>query len=116
MSDCGEDTFGRWAAVNIAGVEHRFRYCAPGKFKMGSPASEAGRWDDEGPQHAVTLTQGFWLGEAPVTQRQWAAVAGSNPSDFKGNDLPGLIGLRRLAADGWDGLGRGRHGAGGVVQ
>ena len=88
MSDCGEDTFGRWAAVSIAGVEHRFRYCAPGKFMMGSPATEAGRDDDEGPQHEVTLTQGFWLGEAPVTQRQWAAVTGSNPSNFKGDDLP----------------------------
>jgi len=88
MSACGEDTFGRWAAVNIAGVEPRFRYCAPGTFMMGSPASEHGRDDAEGPQHEVTLTQGFWLCEAPVTQLQWGAVTGSNPSQFKGNDLP----------------------------
>jgi formylglycine-generating enzyme required for sulfatase activity len=36
----------------------------------------------------VELTQGFWIGEAPVTQRQWEAVAGSNPSIFEGLDLP----------------------------
>jgi len=55
---------------------------------MGSPARERGRWDREGPLHDVTLTKGFWLGEAPVTQRQWAAVAGSNPSHIKGDDRP----------------------------
>ena len=88
MSSCGEDTFGGWAAATIAGVEVRFRYCPAGKFRMGSPASEAGRSDDEGPQHGVTLTPGFWLGEAPVTQRQWQAVAGSNPIGFRSADLP----------------------------
>ena len=55
---------------------------------MGSPLSEAGRSADEGPRHSVTLTHGFWLGEAPVTQQQWAAVSGSNPSHFEGDDLP----------------------------
>lgn len=40
MVDCGEDSFGRWAAVTIACVEVRFRYCVPGRFLMGSPESE----------------------------------------------------------------------------
>jgi len=88
MQTYGEDTFGRWAAVSIAGVEHKFRWCPPGRFLMGSPETEVGRFGDEGPQHEVELTQGFWIGEAPVTQRQWAAIAGSNPSRFKGLDLP----------------------------
>jgi len=88
MSSYGEDDFGRWAAVSIAAVEHKFRWCPPGRFLMGSPASEYGRFDDEGPQHEVELTLGFWMGEAPVTQRQWEAVAGSNPSHFKGPDQP----------------------------
>jgi formylglycine-generating enzyme required for sulfatase activity len=88
MQTCGEDTFGRWAAMSIAGVEHKFRWCPPGKFLMGSPESEAGREDCEGPQHEVELTQGLWIGEAPVTQRQWQAVARSNPSRFKGLDMP----------------------------
>jgi hypothetical protein len=88
MQAHGEDEFGCWAAVSIAGEEHKFRWCPPGKSLMGSPKTEAGRSSDEGPQHEVELTQGFWIGEAPVTQRQWEAVAGSNPSDFKGLDLP----------------------------
>ena len=41
---------------------------------MGSPEGEKGRWDTEGPQHEVTLSRGFWMGETPITQHQWAAV------------------------------------------
>jgi len=37
-------------------------------------AVRGGRHRDEGPQHKVTLTQGFWLGESPVTQAQWNAI------------------------------------------
>jgi formylglycine-generating enzyme required for sulfatase activity len=36
----------------------------------------------------VELTRGFWLAEAPVTQRLWQAVVGSNPSKFTGDDRP----------------------------
>jgi formylglycine-generating enzyme required for sulfatase activity len=36
----------------------------------------------------VTLTKGFWMGVTPVTQAQWRAVLGSNPSYFKGDDRP----------------------------
>ena len=39
-------------------------------------------------QHQVTLTKGFWLGKYEVTQVQWQAVMGSNPSHFKGSNLP----------------------------
>jgi uncharacterized protein (TIGR02996 family) len=59
----------------------------PGTFLMGSPPTEEGRFRDE-TQHRVTLTRGFWLGVTPVTQAQWRGVMGSNPSDFKGADLP----------------------------
>ena len=88
MLDCGEDSFGRWASVLIAGVDVRFRYCFPGRFLMGSPESEFGRFDIEGPIHEVELTHGFWMAEVPVTQRLWEAVAGSNPSRFKEADRP----------------------------
>ena len=88
MADCGEDSFGRWAVVMIAGVEAKFRYCVPGLFLMGSPQSEFGRSNDEGPVHEVVFTRGFWMAEVPVTQRLWEAVAGSNPSEFKGADRP----------------------------
>lgn len=56
-------------------------WCPPGKFLMGSPATDKNRFSDE-TQHEVTLTQGFWLGQAEATQEQWQAVMGSNPSGF----------------------------------
>ena len=62
----------------------------PGTFVMGSPATETDRHKAEGPQTEVTLTQGFWLGKTPVTQGQYEAVTGTNPSHFKtvGKDAP----------------------------
>ena len=54
---------------------------------MGSPEGELGRGDDE-TQRRVTITQGFWLGKHEVTKSQWEAVTGSNPSRFRGDDLP----------------------------
>jgi formylglycine-generating enzyme required for sulfatase activity len=50
---------------------------------MGSPQDEKERKADE-TQHKVTLTKGFYLGVYPVTQDQWRAVMGNNPSQFKG--------------------------------
>ena len=43
---------------------------------------------DEGPQHRVTLTRGFWLADTACTQALWQAVMGANPSHFKGADRP----------------------------
>jgi formylglycine-generating enzyme required for sulfatase activity len=57
-------------------------WIVPGAFTMGSPDSETGRNGDEGPQTAVTISQGFWLGKTPVTQGQYQALMGSNPSKF----------------------------------
>ena len=54
------------------------KWIPAGTFTMGSPSSEAGRYDDE-VQHKVTLTKGFWLMEHEVTQGEWQAVMGSNP-------------------------------------
>ncbi len=58
-----------------------------GTFLMGSPESETGRRDNEGPQHQVTIS-GFYLGKYQVTQAQWQAAMGNNPSHFKGDNLP----------------------------
>jgi len=55
----------------------------PGVFVMGSPPSEEGHWDDEG-QREVRITRAFWLKSTEVTQGEWQAVMGSNPSHFDG--------------------------------
>ena len=59
-----------------------------GKFMMGSPASEVGRVNNE-TQHEVTLTKPFYMGKYEVTQEQWEALMGNNPSSrTKGAKLP----------------------------
>ncbi|MCB9891570.1 MAG: SUMF1/EgtB/PvdO family nonheme iron enzyme [Planctomycetes bacterium] len=63
-------------------------WCPPGTFLMGSPDSDSEAFRDEKPQHEVTLTRGFWIGKTPVTQAQYEAVIGKNPSHFKGSDRP----------------------------
>jgi formylglycine-generating enzyme required for sulfatase activity len=70
------------------GVGTRLRWIPPGQFLMGSPEDEAGRFVDEGPQHLVTLTKGYWLADAPCTQAEWQAVMGTAPSGFEGHNLP----------------------------
>jgi formylglycine-generating enzyme required for sulfatase activity len=62
----------------------------PGTFTMGSPNDEAERARDEGPQTVVTISKGFWLEDTPVTQEQYRAVMGNNPSEFTniGVDAP----------------------------
>jgi len=66
-----------------------------GTFTMGSPANEIGRWDNEGPQRQVTISQGFWMGIYPVTQEQWTRVMGSNPSWYSDNPAAGETQGRR---------------------
>ncbi|WP_249370337.1 bifunctional serine/threonine-protein kinase/formylglycine-generating enzyme family protein [Acaryochloris marina] len=58
-----------------------------GTFTMGSLEGKPERDDDEGPQHEVTLSL-LYLGKYPVTQAQWEAIMGSNPSKFKGANRP----------------------------
>jgi len=73
--------------ANSIGME--FVFIKPGTFQMGSPETEHMHDRDE-KQHQVTLTKGFYLQTTLVTQQQWQAVMGvnSNPSNFKGDDLP----------------------------
>jgi formylglycine-generating enzyme required for sulfatase activity len=63
----------------------KFVYIPPGTFMMGSPPEEKGRYDRE-TLHEVTLTKGFYLQTTQVTQAQWKAVMGNNPSRFQGCD------------------------------
>jgi formylglycine-generating enzyme required for sulfatase activity len=57
-----------------------------GTFMMGSPETEPERSADE-TLHPVKV-KGFFLGRYEVTQREYEAVMGTNPSEFKGTDLP----------------------------
>ncbi len=58
-----------------------------GTFLMGSPESDQEARDRERPQHQVTVSE-FYLGKYQVTQAQWQAVMGNNPSYFNGENLP----------------------------
>ena len=89
----GRDRVGLWVTITLAAdgekpVTQRLRWIPPGRFLMGSPEDEPGRDDDEGPQHPVTLRQGYWLFDTPCTQGLWQAVMGNNPSRFQSPDRP----------------------------
>jgi formylglycine-generating enzyme required for sulfatase activity len=70
------------------GVTMKLALIRPGKFVMGSPDSEQGRESKEGPQHEVVITKPFYMGVTKVTQAQYQAVMGTNPSQFKGPTNP----------------------------
>jgi formylglycine-generating enzyme required for sulfatase activity len=93
----GVDDFGPWVEITVTGADgvrasQRMRWIRPGRFMMGSPEDEPGRYDEkkdglggdynEGPQHEVHLSVGYWLFDTPVTQELWLAVMGENPSRF----------------------------------
>ena len=59
-----------------------------GTFKMGATAEMKNPWVLEKPTHKVTLTNNYYIGKYEVTQALWQAVMGSNPSYFKGDNLP----------------------------
>jgi formylglycine-generating enzyme required for sulfatase activity len=59
-----------------------------GRFKMGSPESERGRDSDEGPLRDVVIPAPFYMGRYEVTQEQYEAVMGQNPSQFRGPRHP----------------------------
>ena len=54
-------------------------------FLLGSPTNEVGHQSDESPQTLVTLSHGFWISKFLVTQADYVAVTGSNPSQFPGD-------------------------------
>jgi formylglycine-generating enzyme required for sulfatase activity len=73
-------------AVDLGkGVKLEMVLIPVGEFKMGNDKSGS---DWEKPVHKVTITKPFYLGKYEVTQEQWEAVMGSNPSYFKGPKNP----------------------------
>lgn len=67
-----------------SGVKIEFVLIKPGSFIMGSDKSR----NDEKPAHRVTITKAFYLSRFEVTQRQYEAIMGTNPSGFKGAGRP----------------------------
>ncbi|MBN2590023.1 MAG: SUMF1/EgtB/PvdO family nonheme iron enzyme [Sedimentisphaerales bacterium] len=68
--------------IKINSIGMKFVYIPAGEFMMGSPLDEAGREVSEGPQHSVKISRGFWMGVYEVTQAEYNAIMGSNPSYF----------------------------------
>jgi formylglycine-generating enzyme required for sulfatase activity/serine/threonine protein kinase len=62
------------------------KWIQPGNFTMGSPGTEIDRKPGEGPATTVIIPAGFWAGTYEVTQSQYQAVMGDNPSEFGQND------------------------------
>ncbi|MGK7883576.1 MAG: formylglycine-generating enzyme family protein, partial [Crocosphaera sp.] len=71
-------------------------YIPEGELIMGSDENEAGRYDDESPQHRVNIAP-FYMSQTPITQAQWRAIASLdqvereltlNPSGFEGDNNP----------------------------
>ncbi len=88
LLDRGVKPVGPFISVLIAeGVEMTFACIPPGTFLMGSPETEVQRDPDE-KLHEVTLRKQFFMGIHLVTQAQWQAIMGNNPSEFKGENLP----------------------------
>ena len=80
------------AAISATGLAWRVKDTAtqiefvlipPGSFQMGCSASQQNGCIDESPVHTVTLTNAFYMGRYEVTQAQWQARMGSNPSYFQ---------------------------------
>ena len=89
----GIDQYGRWVSFSVPApgdtrVAQRMRWIPPGRFTMGSPDGETDRIGFEGPQHEVTIADGFWLFDTPCTQALWQAVMGDNPSNFQSPTRP----------------------------
>ena len=59
-----------------------------GTFMMGATSEMKDPYNDEKPLHQVTLTNDYYMGKYEVPQALWEAVMGSNPSKYKGDNLP----------------------------
>jgi formylglycine-generating enzyme required for sulfatase activity len=112
-SAIGRDKFGLWAEFTIEGkpakpptkrvarkkkiarpvaplgpVRQRLRWIPPGRFLMGSPTNEEGRYPWEPEPHEVTMREGFWMFDTTCTQALWEALMEENPSQFRGAYRP----------------------------
>jgi formylglycine-generating enzyme required for sulfatase activity len=79
----------------LANAPSNYVWIPPGHFTMGSPVTEADRRKGEGPQTEVTLTKGFYMSKFLVTQGEYLALMGDNPSYCLGDSN------RPVEATGW---------------
>ena len=78
---------GKELVLTIPGPEKiplRMKQIPAGTFVSGSSMAEKDREDNEGPVHEVAISRPFHMGVFEVTQAQWEAVMGTNPSRFNG--------------------------------
>ena len=77
---CAHDAGVGTEFISPSGI--RFILVPPGTFSMGS-------WElSDATPHRVAITRPFYIGQYPVTQREWRTVTGHDPSHFTGDDLP----------------------------
>lgn len=75
-------------SFTVNGVSFEMVKVEAGTFMMGATPEMEDPWDCEKPVHRVTLINNYYMGKTEVTQALWQAVMGSNPSRFKGDNLP----------------------------
>ena len=73
--------------VSLDDIMRNMVYVEGGTFTMGATSEQQNPEDDEKPTHRVSLSS-FYIGKYEVTQALWKAVMGSNPSVWKGDNLP----------------------------
>ena len=86
-SALAEEETKKFTEIDCNGVKLELVKIPAGTFMMGSPKNELGRYNDE-KLHQVTLSKDYWLGKYQVTQAQWRAIMGNNPSCFKSAKRP----------------------------
>ena len=90
LSSSGSSLSGNALTIPVKnGISIEMVKVEAGSFNMGATPEMQDPHDDyEKPVHRVTLTNNYYIGKYEVTQALWQAVMGSNPSKFKGDDLP----------------------------
>ena len=89
LNAVGSSTSGSVITIPVKdGISIEMVKVEAGSFDMGATPERDNPYENEKPVHRVTLTNDFYIGKYEVTQKLWQAVMGSNPSYFKGDDLP----------------------------
>ena len=89
LSSSGSSLSGNALTIPVKnGISIEMVKVEAGSFNMGATPEMQAPYEVEKPVHRVTLTNNYYIGKYEVTQALWQAVMGSNPSHFKGDDLP----------------------------